>query len=251
MQDFIKNEKDFYNFIKNKSLIIVGPSKNLENKKMGKFIDSHDIVIRLNNSFPILYNKEVSHEDVGTRTDIIYHTGAIKKVLELIYEKYKIDKSEILKADKIKYFVSKRDPIVGTRLEKKYTSDFVKIIRNDIKILTVHKKFLVKLRKNLKNTDPNMSTIAFIHLLKFKFKSCRIIGCDFYSSGYNKSYFIPNTLIFDEKSKKLIRKDGRKRRKPKIPHDTKIQIRFLLKVLKNDKRFIINDLKKWKKIIAN
>ena len=57
--------------------------------------------------------------------------------------------------------------------------------------------------------------------------------------------------VVDEKSKKLVRKDGRKRRKPKIPHDTKIQIRFLLKVLKNDKRFIINDLKKWKKIIAN
>ena len=51
--------------------------------------------------------------------------------------------------------------------------------------------------------------------------------------------------------KKLIRKDGKKRRKPKIPHNTQNQIRFLLKVLKNDKRFIINDIKKWKKIIAN
>lgn len=250
MQDFIKNERDFSNFIKNKSLIIVGPSKSLENQKMGKFIDNHDIVIRLNNSFPILYKKDI-HEDVGSRTDIIYHTGAIKKVLELIHDKYKIDKLNLLKADRIQYFVSKRDPIVGTKSEKKYTSDFMKIIRDDIKILTVHKNFLVKLRKNLKNTEPNMSTIAFIHLLKFNFKSCRIIGCDFYATGYNKSYFIPDTLTFDEKRKKLIRKDGKKRRKPKIPHNTQNQIRFLLKVLKNDKRFIINDIKKWKKIIAN
>lgn len=248
MQDFIENENDFSEYVKDKKIIIVGPSKFLEGKKRGKAIDSYDVIIRLNNNYPIYLNRRVQ-QDVGTRTDILYHTGAIKKVLELASKKYKISKSYLLEADRIKFFVSKRDPIKGSQSEKKYISDFMNIFREDIKVITIHKEFLLNLRKRLKNTDPNMSTISFAHLKKFKFKSCKIIGCDFYSTGYNKSYFLPNTLKFDYKKKKLVRKDGKKRRKPKIPHNIKIQIKFLLELLKDDKRFEIEDIKKWREII--
>jgi hypothetical protein len=248
MQDFTRNKINFSNYIKNKKIIIVGPSKSLEGKNLGKIIDSYDIVIRLNNSYPISLNKNVQN-DLGTRTDILYHTGAIKKVLGLVSKKYNISIYDILKQDKIKFFVSKRNPN-NSSSEKKYILEFLKIIKFDMKIVTFNKSFLVNLRKNLKNTEPNMSTIAFLHLAKFKFKECRIIGCDFYSTGYNNGYFIPDTLIFDNNKKQLVRKDGRKRRKPKIPHNTKIQIKFLLKALKNDKRFIIDDINKWKKKIV-
>lgn len=248
MQDFIKNYNEFSQYVRGKKIIIVGPSNGLINKNLGKEIDKYDIVIRLNNSYPIFINKE-NHNDVGTRTDVLYHTGAIGKTLGLAAKKYKTDRLNLLRSDKIKWFVLKRDFYNGSASEKKYVLNFNRIVRNNMKIVLIEKRFLNRVRRNLNNTDPNMSTMAILHLRKFEFKSCRIIGCDFYQNEYHKSYFIPDTLKFDKVKKKLIRKDGKKRRKPKIPHDFKVQIRFLLKILKNDKRFKVDDIKIWRQII--
>ena len=249
MQDYVKNEKAYTKYLKDKKIIIVGPAQSLEGKKMGKEIDSYDIIVRLNNSYSIYYNpcKTISR-DVGSRTDILYHTGAIGKVLGMAARRYNVTKLRLLRKDKIKWFVSKRDPTCHSKSEKKYTRTFEKISKNKIKFVTVHRKFLKDLRRLLKNTDPNMSTMAIMHLLQFDFKELRIVGCDFYGSGYNKAYFIPTSLKFDQRTKSIIRRDGKKRRKPKVPHDTKRQIRFLLKIIKNDKRIKIDNdiLKIWR-----
>jgi hypothetical protein len=250
MQNFVNNYNKFSQYVKGKRIIIVGPSNSLENKNLGKEIDKYDIVIRLNNSYPIFINKE-NHRDIGTRTDVLYHTGAIRKTLEKASRKYKTDNLNLLRSDKIKFFVLKRDFFNGTKSERNYVIDFNKIVRNTIKIVLIEKRFLNRIRRNLNSTDPNISTLAITHLRKFEFKSCRIIGCDFYQNEYHKSYFIPDTLIFSKDQKKLIRRDGKKRRRPKIPHDFKTQIRFLFKILKNDKRFKVDDIKVWRQIIDN
>lgn len=248
MQDYAKNENEYKQYLKDKKVIIVGPAQSLENKKLGKYIDSYDVIVRLNNSYSIYYNKHLNiSKDVGSRTDILYHTGAIGKALSLAAKKYNTTKYKILRKDKIKWFLSKRDP-AASKLEKKYTKSFENISKNKIKFVTVHRKFLKDLRAILKNTDPNMSTMAILHLIQFDIKELRIVGCDFYGSGYNKAYFIPPALKFDSKSKKIIRKDGKKRRKPKIKHDINLQIRFLLKIFKQDKRIKIDQdiIKIWK-----
>jgi hypothetical protein len=249
MQNYIENEKEYREYLKNKNIIIVGPAQSLEGKGLGKEIDSYDIIVRLNNSYSIFYNKNKNiKNDVGSRTDVLYHTGAIGKALSLAAKKYKIGKLKLLRKDKIKWFVSKRDPLRGTDTEKKYTKSFEKIAKGKIKFVTVHNKFLKSLRQLLKKTDPNMSTLAIIHLLKFNFKKLKIVGCDFYGSGYNKAYFVPPALKYNLKEKKFIRKDGKPRRKPKIPHDYKIQIRFLLRAIKKDKRVILDKeyIEMWK-----
>ena len=249
MQDYTKNEIEYRRYLKDKNIIIVGPAQSLEGKKLGKMIDSYDIVIRLNNSYPIQLNsvKNIT-KDVGSRTDVLYHTGAIGKCLSLCAKRYKTTRLKILRKDKVKWFISKRDPIKGTDTEKKYTKSFEKMAKGKIKFVTVHNKFLKNLRTLLKKTDPNMSTMAIAHLIKFDFKKLKIIGCDFYGSGYNKAYFIPPTLTFDLNKKKIIRKDGKARRKPKIKHDYHIQIKFLLRLIKQDKRIEIDEdiLKVWR-----
>ena len=57
----------FYNPFKNKSVVIVGNSKELLNKEMGSIIDGHDIVIRLNH-----FKIEGYEKYTGTRTDGIH-----------------------------------------------------------------------------------------------------------------------------------------------------------------------------------
>ena len=57
--------------LENKKVIIVGPSSYLENRKMGNFIDSYDIVVRINNLHDTTNSQLV--DDFGKQTDLIYY----------------------------------------------------------------------------------------------------------------------------------------------------------------------------------
>ena len=70
ISDDVKISNKLNNYLKQKSVIIVGPSQNLIGKLKGKFIDSHDIIVRLNKCWKI--PKELE-KDYGSRTDILWH----------------------------------------------------------------------------------------------------------------------------------------------------------------------------------
>ena len=53
-------------YCEDKSIIIVGNSTSILNKKLGDFIDSHDIVIRINHGFP----RKQFVESTGKKTNI-------------------------------------------------------------------------------------------------------------------------------------------------------------------------------------
>jgi hypothetical protein len=59
---------DYGALVKGKSLIIVGPSKTVLRKKNADFINSFDLVVRLNKILPIPYDME---QFIGYRTDIL------------------------------------------------------------------------------------------------------------------------------------------------------------------------------------
>jgi len=247
MQNFTENEKEYREYLKNKRAIIVGPAEYLNGAELKEKIDKYDIIIRLNNSYPI--NNRNINKDIGSRTDILYHTGALNKVLRMASKKYKVSKLNILENDYIKWFVSKRSQKISK--ESKYIDKLESILKDKIKIVTIKPKFKRELIEILKGTDPNMSTLSIMHLLNYDIKKLRIIGCDFYGTGYNRGYFVPPTLKYDTENRKLIRKDGRIRRKPKIPHNIPLQVKFLLKVFEIDERVKIDEkiLKIWRQHI--
>ena len=47
----IKPEEKLNNYLKDKKVILVGPSKHLLNSNLGEFIDSFDVVIRFKSKF--------------------------------------------------------------------------------------------------------------------------------------------------------------------------------------------------------
>lgn len=61
----IKDE--FKKYCSGKNIAIVGNSSSLLNKESCQFIDSHDIVIRINNAYPI---KSEYYKNIGRRTDV-------------------------------------------------------------------------------------------------------------------------------------------------------------------------------------
>lgn len=75
-------------FIKNKTVAIVGNSQNIFNKKQGKEIDNHDIIIRFNKGYPIRKDSQ------GTKTDIVFLACTLsKEELEMFNAKYTIRRS--------------------------------------------------------------------------------------------------------------------------------------------------------------
>ena len=62
-----EKQLDFLDYIRNKKVIIVGPSPHLEGRGLGKLIDSYDVVCRVNECYT-----ESVKEDYGKRCDVVF-----------------------------------------------------------------------------------------------------------------------------------------------------------------------------------
>ena len=76
-------------YIKNKSVAIVGNSQDIFNTKYGIDIDNHDIVIRFNKGYPI------RKESQGSKTDILFLACTLnEQELKMFNSKYTIKRSK-------------------------------------------------------------------------------------------------------------------------------------------------------------
>ena len=67
MLDYKQND-ELLSILKDKKVAVVGPSPHLMGSKLGKLIDSYDLVCRINEVHPTGYE-----EDYGSNTDIVFH----------------------------------------------------------------------------------------------------------------------------------------------------------------------------------
>ena len=63
-------DRKFLDYIKDKSVILVGPSPYMGKQERGDWIDSFDVVIRMNKSWPV---KEEHKPFIGGKTNIRWH----------------------------------------------------------------------------------------------------------------------------------------------------------------------------------
>ena len=70
------NEK-LKEIVNNKTVAVVGPSSNIEKYDDGEFIDSHDVVIRLNDA-----STDKKHR--GEKTDVVYIDGSGRRIETII-----------------------------------------------------------------------------------------------------------------------------------------------------------------------
>ncbi len=68
----LDHDSDFSALVKNKSVIIVGPARTLQGQRQGVFIDSHDVVVRINDVLEHFPPSAELAEDIGSRADIMY-----------------------------------------------------------------------------------------------------------------------------------------------------------------------------------
>lgn len=181
-----KNElnelKELKEYLKNKRVIIIGPSNSLLKKKNREFIDSFDVVVRVNRGIEPI--KSYS-EYIGTRTDILYNC-----LLEHPDNGGIID-IEFLKNNNLKYFVF--------HPEVSYEGQAINKIPGHINMKTLqnlNKNFkLEMIDYNKYNTiskqvkcRPNTGFIAIFDLLSYDIKELYITGYTFYLDGFMKDY---------------------------------------------------------------
>lgn len=179
--------------LKNKNCIIVGPANNLIGLGKGSFIDSFDIVIRLNDSYII---SEERQKDYGNKCDILLHTCNCQMLCVM---------------DRYRNYLNKCKLIINPT-SKVHTQDY-KITGN-----TVYQNYLKlglnipfyqvtgKYEKNMNYYGLNTGMCALDFLLNgTDLKSLYICGFSFHGFDNKEKYIINDkikpyeTYLFDSK----------------------------------------------------
>ncbi|KAF7775579.1 hypothetical protein PCIT_a1795 [Pseudoalteromonas citrea] len=156
----IKDEQ-FFELVKGKSIAIVGPC--ISNEKLGKEIDSHDLVIRM---LPSLKDNSDSQE-IGSKTNIVYLSA------------YRL---EMMKAED-KELLRLKDIFYVFELQKE-ESEFESIHNGKSRTM------LFEAKMKLFNGFPTFLQRILIDLLTMQAKSVKIFNFDFYTTkaAYKSSY---------------------------------------------------------------
>jgi len=159
-------------YCKNKKIIIVGNSSKLLNKENSQFIDSHDIVIRINNAYPV---KSDYRKNIGQKTDIycisITRTDIVNDIIRNTNFKF------ILRLNMFKPDLNGNSIIYGNREEYR------------------------KLKDLFGNFKPSTGSILINFFINnIEFNKLNLIGFDFFE---NESRFIKNkfgSFLYNEHS---------------------------------------------------
>jgi hypothetical protein len=199
--------KQIKNIIENKSVAIVGPASNIENYEYGEFIDSHDVVIRLNEAFS---DASTGKNHRGKKTDVVYFDGSSRRIETVVSN---INSHFVLRQNKLSF------DIVDAYFYDELTKQL-----ND-------KRSLFNEKRNIR---PNTGTVALFHTIALGAKEMFVSGINFYS-GSTRHYGKAND--WGSKSNTEIKQileggDG-----PDV-HHTEIQLMLFKELCNNNKEKI-------------
>jgi len=166
-------------YIKGKTIALVGPAKYMEGSGHGKEIDSHDIVVRINRG---LETASKIPQDVGKRTDILWSC-----LIEKSANAGKID-LEFLKKSGVKFIccppASSFEGIsTETRfhdlVDKEKMMEIGKTIPVRICDADFHTKLAIEIRSR-----PNTGFLSIYDFLRFDIGRLSVYGFSFYLDGF-------------------------------------------------------------------
>lgn len=149
------SEITFENLIKDKNVIIIGPSGHLKDSNSKEFLDSFDTVIR---NYPAWPMSDHLYKDYGSRCDILYFNSAIVKIHD-----YKLPITEYLNSG-VKHLVFKSP--------KSFTGQALNKLNSQISTS------VIRICTKYKNTQLNLGPIMIADVLTNKPKSIYITGMD-------------------------------------------------------------------------
>ncbi|MCX6751163.1 MAG: glycosyltransferase family 29 protein [Candidatus Nomurabacteria bacterium] len=218
-------EQVYSDFLKDKNVAIVCPSKSMEGLNMGSEINSVDVIVRMNESYEISPEQE---KDFGNRTDVVYH------YLGLASENQPGFNLEKIKQSKVKMIVipprpEKRNFEVFHERNASLSIPFLRISQDDKKELW-----------NKIECLPFCGTWAVFHVLKFPVKTVKIFGMNFFATGHYSGH---DHRTEQQQIAYALNSQFDKRGIEK-QHHIEPQKKFLYEICMNDKRIILDDITK-------
>lgn len=171
-------DKDYYDYIRGKSVVIIGPADYLRGQNRGSYFDSFDIIVRLNKSYPVNSQDRI---DLGSRTNIRYHNACTRE------EQGGSLKLEFAKESQLKYISS----IFPRHLS--YFDNDIKLLENEIRKTDVKLHTFTDLEQYLTfhsalETRPNAGVAAIIDLINYNPAKLHISGFSFFNTPYLNTY---------------------------------------------------------------
>jgi hypothetical protein len=182
-----KSEK-LTNLIKDKSVVLVGPSNYLVGRKLGTVINNYDTVCRVNYMAPSTFT-----EDYGNRTDIMFYNCSTASIHQM--KQHFIDEKEFAK--NIKLVVCPVVKALGPEKWTKWNDDYVSEVVSNFDSMNMYNNDFYwigisnyKYFFNLMNcTEPNSGILSMYMILEHEPKELFITGCTFY---LDKGKYFPN-----------------------------------------------------------
>ena len=204
------SDNEYFERLAGKKVVIVGPSSSLIGKNQGSFIESCDLVVRINYQWPIESNLQ---RDLGERVDILYH--ACNGDFELA--KILVPKFSNCQAA---WFI----PGVQSRELARFCNQNETQTGSLGEIWQEHRELL--------GTVPNTGLLAVVHLLRSQLASLYMLGFTFYEDPYYPEY--QGRAVTE-----VIREEG------KVvsvgPHDLRAQFDYFCKTVRNDQRLNLDE----------
>lgn len=176
----------FKEYLKGKSVVLVGPASTLLGQGMGPWIDGHDVVVRINHAWPL--PKHLAR-DVGTRTDILYHN--------LNPKKQRLRKKDIIAMHQsgVQWVVSTH-PAVRARYRRRQQL-LRRLSGRYVRFRAVPLSVKKRLRPHVGSANGGL--IAIVDLLRYPIARLYVTGFSFYTTPYldypnYKRSFIKNAL---------------------------------------------------------
>jgi hypothetical protein len=225
-------EAQYFEYLRDKRVVIVGPAAYLVGQGRGKDIDAYDVIVRLNLGCPV---PEEIKSYIGSRTDVLYHVVMNQRQVRKRPDILKMHSKEQIQAwknDGVNWFVSKRS--VDTPRVRK----LAELIGGVISWTVISNPDMRRLELMLR-TNPNMGTVAIWHIMQSQAKSLYVTGCDFHRTGYHPGYggFTPEQAAKGAGSVTCWGQIPQPKNRVNNMHDIDKQLKYLARLRVKDRRF--------------
>jgi len=156
----------FQSFVRGKRVALVGPSRSVVGSGLGKEIDAHDLVARLNHGWPVPPGLQA---DLGRRIDILYHCCNGDHPIDRVFSGG---------MERLRWVCFEGNPDHQRLLDRCSNTSVEPLDVTDV---------YVDLRRDL-GTFPNTGLVAIHHLLSAGAARVALFGMTFFREPYMPGY---------------------------------------------------------------
>jgi hypothetical protein len=166
----------FESYVKGKKVAVVGPAGYMQNLIQGNFIDSHDIVVRLNSAVPV---PEAMKDNIGTKTNVL------SNCLHPSYESGGKIVPKLWRECGVEWLLSPYPKSLS--YVKKNFESFMAKNNGLLKVADTPASLFKSIESEVK-TRPNSGVLTVMYLLSLDIYELYVTGFSFAKDGYYPGY---------------------------------------------------------------